>query len=294
VNTWFDKLKQEAKLLFPLIQFRENSFRFLPTYDIDIAYSYKGKGWLRNTGGLLKDILQFRFRQVSERLRVLSGKQEDPFDTFAFLDALHANSGLQPLYFWLMAGKKSVYDKNLLPYSPQMKTLLQEHAKSYNLGIHPSWQSYLDPSLVRREYATLEQVTGQPVWKSRQHYIRLSLPESYRLLLSLGIREDYSMGYGSINGFRASYCLPYPWYDLEKETVTDLMLYPFCYMDANAFFEQKYPANAAAAELRHYYAVTQQVNGLFITIFHNNFLTATEPFTGYHNMYKDFIRELAV
>jgi hypothetical protein len=53
------------------------------------------------------------------------------------------------------------------------------------------------------------------------------LPETFRHLLDTGIQEDFSMGYGSINGFRASVASPFYWYDLEKEQTTYLLLYPF-------------------------------------------------------------------
>jgi hypothetical protein len=64
------------------------------------------------------------------------------------------------------------------------------------------------------------------------------MPGTFQQLINAGIREEYSMGYGSINGFRASVASPFHWYDLERDEQTDLMVYPFCLMDANCFFEQ--------------------------------------------------------
>jgi len=58
------------------------------------------------------------------------------------------------------------------------------------------------------------------ITQSRQHYIRFNLPEGYQRLIAAGITDDYSMGYGSVNGFRASVASSFYWYDLEKEVLS--------------------------------------------------------------------------
>ncbi len=63
----------------------------------------------------------------------------------------------------------------------------------------------------------MEYISGQRINRSRQHYIRFSLPGTYRRLLQHGIDQDFSMGYGSINGFRASVASSFYWYDLERK-----------------------------------------------------------------------------
>ena len=64
--------------------------------------------------------------------------------------------------------------------------------------------------------------------------------------------DDYSMGYGSINGFRASVASSFYWYDLEKERQTNLRIHPFCFMDANSFYEQRQDPQQTFEELIHY------------------------------------------
>jgi len=105
--------------------------------------------------------------------------------------------------------------------------------------------------------------------------------------------EDFSMGYGSINGFRASVAYPFYWYDLEKEETTGLLLYPFCYMEANSFYEQKYSPQKALEEMKWYYNEVKRVNGTLITIWHNTFLGTDERFVGWKDVYAEFIKEVA-
>jgi hypothetical protein len=102
------------------------------------------------------------------------------------------------------------------------------------------------------------------------------------------------MGYGSINGFRASLSSPYYWYDLPAEKETALLLFPYCFMDANSFYEQKLTPEQALEEMGHYYNMVKKVNGTFIMIWHNSFLSTDPLFTGWRDVYEKFIKEMVV
>ncbi|MEI9808421.1 MAG: hypothetical protein WDO16_11440 [Bacteroidota bacterium] len=93
-----------------------------------------------------------------------------------------------------------------------MQELIRDHVIRYPTGIHPSWKSGDDIIFLKKEIATLSKLNGSPVVSSRQHYIRFNLPEGYQRLIDNDIRFDFSMGYGSINGFRASAASPFYWY----------------------------------------------------------------------------------
>ena len=147
--------------------------------------------------------------------------------------------------------------------------------------------------MIKKEKETIEKIIQKKITASRQHFIRFTLAQTFRYLIDAGIKEDFSMGYGSINGFRASVASPYYWYDLEKEITTDLLLYPFCYMEANSFFEQKFSSEQALEEMRHYYQQIKKVNGTFISIWHNTFLGTDERFKGWREIYKQFIDEVS-
>lgn len=273
-----------------------STFNIIPTYDIDIAYSYKHKGFLRNFGGFLRS-------PSLERIKVLQGSQKDPFDMYDWLHELHNRYHLDPLYFFLVAERNGRYDKNILPHKEAMWELVKQHTKRYTVGLHPSWQSGDNTSLLKKEKLQLEAMAARGalsnlnalenglngVTKSRQHYIRFNLPAGYNKLIEAGITDDYSMGYGSINGFRASVASSFFWYDLENEEQTNLRIHPFCFMDANSYYEQKQTAKQAVEEMKHYLFVCKKVNGTLITIWHNNFLGTAKEFKGWKEIYEEFI-----
>ncbi len=285
INVWVNDFAGKLQTAFSPLNVQPPTFNFIPTYDIDIAYSYKHKGPFRNLGGFLK-------APSLKRILVLLGLQKDPFDTFDKLDRLHQRYNLQPIYFFLLAQKNGQYDKNILPEYHSIHVLIKNIFSKYPVGIHPSWQSGDDPLLMLEEKTLLSKICKAKTTKSRQHYIRFNLPDEYRRLIDTGITDEYSMGYGSINGFRASVASSFYWYDLLKNEVTPLRLHPFCYMDANSIYEQKLTPSQALDELMHYYAVCKKANGTLVTIWHNHTVGSDKIFTGWGEMYEQFLQRI--
>jgi len=291
VNYWLFDLKEALKSVYPNLVFRHPDFKFAPTYDIDLAWSYLHKGWRRNLGAALKELLTGKWGGLQQRLAVLLGRRKDPFDAYEWLDSLHLYCRLKPYYFFLVASRCTGVDRNIPPSSTGLQELIAYHAMGYRLGIHPSWRSGDREDLLKEEIEWLEEISGKKITRSRQHYIRFTLPHTYRSLLAHHIEQDFSMGYGSINGFRASVASSYNWYDLQKDEETRLRLMPFCFMDANSYYEQHNTAAQAMSELLHYYHHIRKVGGLMVTVWHNDFLGANPQKAGWREVYETFLKE---
>ncbi|MGZ8543698.1 MAG: DUF7033 domain-containing protein, partial [Flavisolibacter sp.] len=253
VDLWLDdfsKLLIEKNPAFPA---PNRQFSFRPTYDIDMAWSFLHKGWKRNLGALALLFIKLKFGKAMQRIQVLKRKRKDPFDAYEWMDQLHAMYNLSPVYFFLFAKERSQSDRNIDIHNKAFHHVVKELAAKYETGIHPSWYSGDHSQMIAVEKKALEHVIGRIVESSRQHYIRFDLPSTYRLLIEAGIRHEYSMGYGSINGFRASVAHPFYWYDLKKEEKTSLVVHSFCFMDANAFYENEFTPEEAYEEMMRMY-----------------------------------------
>ncbi len=286
IQLWRKKLFE--KNLFPLNHFLP-SFSFIPTYDIDIAYSYRHHSVARNVGGFFKDLFKGNSTAIIERLQVLEGIKKDPYDVYEWLNLLHDSLQLKPIYFFLLAAKRKGLDKNISPSNKAMQHLIQQHAQQYSIGIHPSIQSNIEPPLLNSEIKKLSVVVNKNITTSRNHYIAIQLPHSFEHLIEVGITDDYSMGYPTINGFRASYSKPFRWFNLNTNLPTQLMIHPFCYMDATAIFQERITPQKAAEDLQYYFNTVKLVGGECITIFHNNCLTKQQPFNEWRELYADFL-----
>jgi hypothetical protein len=291
INYWLEDFKKSLGRKFPELIFRMKDFKFIPSYDIDIAYSYKFKGVKRNLGGFLKSFIKGKWSELLDRWDVLFNKKKDPFDTYEWLDSLHLYCRTRAYYFFLMAEKQKGVDKNISPDKPEIQSLISYHAGGYTVGIHPSWQSGDEESVLKKEVENLAKIIGSLVKYSRQHYIRMLLPETYKQLINVGIEKDFSMGYGSANGFRASIASSFYWYDLKAEQKTGLMIFPFCFMDATSFYQGKLSPGSAFTELMEYYRKIKQVNGLMVTIWHNHFFGSDPIFAGWKEVYEVFLKD---
>jgi hypothetical protein len=265
-------------------------FLFLPTYDIDMAYSHLYKGFGRILGAYVRALIRVDIRQISERTQVLKRKQKDPFDSFRWLRQLHKEYGCKPVYFVLASHKRTKFDKNVHPQHPAMVRIIKNLAKEGTVGIHPSYYCWSRETF-DQEKSTLEQITTRKIPVSRQHYIRLKTPETWRRLLKSGITEDYSMGYGAYLGFRAGTGNSFFWYDIENEETTMLRVHPFCFMDTTAHYAMKLSPSDAFAKLEEMSKRLEQTGSVLVTIFHNFTLGTGSEWKGWRQAYENFMHE---
>lgn len=158
------------------------------------------------------------------------------------------------------------------------------------VGLHPSYFTMKDAALLKKEKERLENITNNPVIRSRQHYLRFNLPETYQQLIDLEIEEDHSMGYASRVGFRAGTCTPFYFYDLDFEIQTPLKVFPFALMDTTLNDYMKLTPKQSLGKIRDLKNEVKAVNGTFITLFHNESLSNHLRWRGWRRLYESMIK----
>ncbi len=289
VDEWVAAFRKQLQIASGML-IEPTPFLFRPTYDIDMAYSHLHKGVGRIVGAYLRALLKGDVKQINERTKVLKKKQKDPYDSFRWLRQMHKEYDFKPLYFVLSSFKTTAYDKNIHPQHPAMVRVIKNLVKESTVGIHPSYYSD-QGDMMEKEKKVLEQVSGLNIHASRQHYIRVKIPQTYRQLLKHGITEDYSMGYGSHLGFRAGTGNSFAWYDIESEAITPLRIHPFCFMDTTAHYEAKMSATEAFEKLDAMSRKLQQTGSMMITVFHNFSLGTSAEWKGWRTGYEHFMQE---
>ena len=205
----------------------KKEYKIIPTYDIDIAYSYLGKGCFRNIFGGLRDLVSFNFNGFFLRLKTLLKLSKDPYDVYDYLDQFINKCSI----FFIQVGKRGTFDKNLNLNNSFMISLIYDLSQKVKLGIHPSYKSNDQKQVLSQELESLQKVKGGKVILSRQHYLKLDFPNTYQSLIDLGIKQDYTLGYAEDIAFRAGTSYDFYWYNLSEDIQTDLILYPLTLMD---------------------------------------------------------------
>lgn len=292
VNIWVFQLHQWMKSRFPGFSASLPEFRFISTIDVDMAWKFRNKGLFRQSGGIVHDILTFNISQIKDKIRVWNGKSVDPFDNFSWQHKIHRERNTDVRYF-VQIGKNGKHDKNISPLNLEFRQLIRNLDIHGEVGIHPSYQSFNHPGAVEREINDLANILGRPVRINRQHFLRMTLPETYKVLLKNGIEEDYTLGYTSHRGFRAGIAFPFYWFDLTNNSSTRLKLYPFCMMDVTPMHYEKKNVELAIGELDSWMKYLSNYGCLFISLWHNESLSNTGRWDGWLPLYEKMIASAA-
>ncbi len=285
VNQWVMEINKRLNELFPELKTTLPSYRFQPTFDIDMPWKYKNKGFLRTIGGFVKDLINLNVVELKNRANILRGVKDDPDFTFDYIFDVHKKNNLKPIFFFLL-GDHAEFDKNPDERNSAFQELIRFISSNYVVGLHPSYRSNFDLSILKKEKERFERLTHQTLVLSRQHFLKLRFPETYHNLLSLGVKQDYSMGYADDIGFRVSIATPFRWFDLTKNEVTDLWIYPFQVMDVTLRDYLKLSPDEAVERVKILKKETEKVGGTFMTLWHNSSFSNTEGWERWREVYE--------
>lgn len=291
VDQWAEMLRQKLNERYPSLNLPQRNYRFVQTVDIDAAWCYLHKGAFRTVTGALRDLFaRHDYTEVKRRFRVLARREEDPFDTFDYILEQHKKRapGSSLLFFALVADYDQ-YNKPANYLNPHTRDLLQHLDDYANMGLHPGYYSLEEPQKVDIEAKRLEQILHRPIVRARYHFLRLKMPTSYRILLHAGIKNDYTMGYADVAGFRAGISVPYPFYDLDRDMETELMLHPFCVMDTTLQKYMKLTPGEAVERYRTLVETVRAVGGDFCCIAHNQNLCELFGWQGWRKAYEEML-----
>lgn len=288
VDLWIKVLQKEIKKRFEHALFKSHEFSFQPTFDIDMAWAFLNKTFYRSAGAFSKALFSLQFKSLHQRTKVYLSLEKDPFFQFNYIiQSLqkYQYSGL----FFILLGQHSAYDKNTDPRNKSFRKLLKNLALQNELGIHPSYGSNTNFEQLKKEKDQLSEIIHKEITSSRQHYLKLNFPATYRSLLAIGITDDYSMGYASQIGYRASTSRPFPWFDLSKNERTALTIHPFSWMDVTLKEYLKLSPTEATATIHNLFTKSKSNHFSEIGIWHNSSLSNIGGWEEWRKVYEEIL-----
>ena len=289
INYWAQDLSDLIINKYPETKILKNEFKYISTLDIDNAYLYKGKGFVRSSFALLKHLFLLDFKNLKFAFNVIFGLEKDPYDTYDLQIKLQNQYKIDVRYFVLL-GDYGLNDKNISHNNSYLRSLIKFLSDKFLVGIHSSYASAIEYHKLSEEIKRLEHIQKRETLFIRQHFLKILLPKSYRNFTSLGLLNDFSMGYSSELGFRASIATPFYFYDLDAEQVLPIKICPFCISD-NAL--RNYSNNNIDVALEVSKKLIDEVvnvNGILITLWHNDTYSDFGKWKGWSNLHEDLIK----
>ena len=268
-----------------------STFDAVMTYDIDVAYKFKGRSFTRNLGSMAKDLLKMDVRNLLQRICTFLNLKKDPWDIYDDLKESLSSHQLNSVCFFLV-GNNSEFDRNLDYNTPIMENLIRDISQFTEVGIHPSFSSNKRLKRVVAEKERLEFIMGKKVQKSRQHFLKIHFPNTYLNLVEAEITEDYSMGFPEQAGFRAGTCKPFYFYDLKNEMITDLKIFPVTCMEATFIYYDKMTPENALSKILHLMKTVHTYSGTFVPIWHNENLGIIGQSKAWKKVHDQMLRQV--
>ena len=285
VLTFADEVRAALPGLPPV----KRTYRHVATMDVDNGFMYLGPEWWRTLASAARDAIRGDTSKLGERMRVLRGSQADPYDVLPGFRELAGSNADRSIVNFLVSDR-GPNDHAVGTRHALMRQRMNEVAAWAEVGIHPSYASSSHPSRIAMEKARLEQVIGRAVRCSRQHFLRMRLPSTYHHLMNVGVTEEHSIGLSDAIGFRAGTCTPFPYFDPAAQRETDLMLWPFAVMDSAMAYRMRLTPRAAVEQACALVDRVRAVQGTFIGVWHERFLSDHGAERGWRDAVSTIIR----
>jgi len=290
INYYAVHLKKILSAKYPELNFKNNKFEHIATFDIDMAYSYLGQGAKVNLGGFFRSLLMSNFKEVKDRYQVLFKNKKDPFDTFDEILETCKKFAVKTKFFFLI-GNKSSPNKNIPHTHEPFRGIIRKVSEKTDIGIHLSYMSDKSDETMEQEIQILQHISGIKTTSNRFHYLRFTLPASYLSLSRIGITEDYSFGYATRVGFRAATCTPFYFFNLLKNERTNVKIYPFAFMDTTLAHYNRLSARESLVKILQIMKWVKEVEGPFISLWHNSSFTETGVWKGWKDVFETVAKE---
>lgn len=290
VDNWLLKLRKELEAHSPGLQIqKKHTYKVFPTVDIDVPWYLKNRSKIASFQSLIKSLARFELKTLRKKWRIIKGEIRDPFDTYEYLRKRLID--FPSTIFFMLVGNKENIDTNFSVNTPSFHQLVSQIEGDFRLGLHPSSYANRHIEYLKEEYKYLTSLVNSSLVASRQHYIKLRFPNTYRRLLETGIKKDFSMGFPDASGFRAGTAHAFYWFDLEYNRASNLKIYPFFTMDVTLRQYEHLDQDQAIQRVLQLKTNIKEVGGIACFIWHNSSLSEIDQWSDWQQVLDTLLQD---
>jgi hypothetical protein len=288
------------KKLWPGLERKPRQFQMNVSHDVDVPYQYAFTGLPLLARNLASDLLKRRNpHKVLTGIRTWSQVKQgnlssDPFNTFDFLMDLSEQHDLTSAFYFITDHTNTQKDGNYSIHYPFMRQLLQHiYQRGHEIGLHPSFNTYLDANQTRKEFEFLRRVCAevgaeQSIWGGRQHFLRWQNPTTWQNWESAGLTYDSTLTFADVAGFRCGTCYEFPVFNLITHQTLNLVERPLTVMECTVL-DSRYMGLGQNLEMAFDYIKflkdsCHRFEGQFTMLWHNNRLISKSEYELYQQI----------
>jgi hypothetical protein len=282
VDEWMHLFGQVIQRQWPSLALKVHTYSIKVSHDVDRPTRYGFASSINLIRRMVGDVSRGNVGRaiLAPWIRFNTKKQlhpADPFNTFDWLmDQSEAHGLVSAFYF--ICNKTSNIDGEYDISHPAMRNLLKRiHKRGHEIGLHPSYNTYLDPQELTAEAQRLyhvcaEETVKQDSWGGRMHYLRWQHPITLYAMFEAGMSYDTTFGYADNVGFRCGTCNEYFSFDPVEQRTVKLRIRPLVAMECS-LLEKKYMGLSTEETLKKIFElkkVCSIVRGQFTLLWHNS------------------------
>ena len=285
VNEYVEIFWSALVKLDPELVRKERKFELVLTHDVDKPYKFLFMNLKRFVKLLAADVLKRRslkqaFRDFCGFITVKSGKTErDPYNTFSKIMNMSESVGVKSHFYFIAENYGKLLNSDYDLYNEKIVEIIENIKKRGHIaGLHISYDAAHDAEKMKKEAEKFCRVAEKAgidtgLLEARHHFLRVSVPESWRIMEECGIKRDLSLSFADHAGFRSGTCYEYPLFDLPAGKKLNLIEIPLIVMECSVI-DERY-MNCGVGEksfefIKSLMNTTSLFDGKFVLLWHNN------------------------
>ncbi|MFZ4856337.1 MAG: polysaccharide deacetylase family protein [Desulfuromonadaceae bacterium] len=301
IDEYVEILWTAMQRLWPQLKRKSRKRVLRVTCDVDSPYQVDYSPYAM-THGLAADLLKRKSPHIALsnlqtrwRARIGNFTGDQHIENIDWMMDVNEQAGNRVAFYFITDHTHPQYDPNYRMDEPVIRKLLRRiHDRGHEIGLHPSYNTYLSPEQTMREAnilrSTLEDegITYNELG-GRQHYLRWHNTQTARNLEAAGIAYDSTLCYAECPGFRCGTSREFTMYDIGERRPMALKQRPLVLMETSVFADNYLGLGYTADTLDQMLNLKQHalsVGGEFVLLWHNSSFDESAAKTFYCDLIK--------
>jgi hypothetical protein len=286
VDEWLYLLAQVIERQWPNISLMRPSFSMVVSHDVDSPSRYAFATPQQLAARALGDLKRGEWYSATMAPWIRYGSSKrlhsaDPANTFDWIMDLSEQHGLVSAFYFIGGQTHPPTDPDYQLEHPLIRQLLKRiHTRGHEIGLHPSYNTYLWPDRVRQEAERLKRVcsqenVGQLNFGGRMHYLRWRCPDTMLAADSAGMAYDCTLTYADRPGFRCGTSREYQAFDPVAKRELSLRIRPLVVMEKSVIATPYLGLGESVSALTKFISLKEtcrKVGSPFSLLWHNTTL----------------------